>query len=731
MAGSRLGGFAVIAMLLCSAIALPIAWAKNEAQQFQEQTNKMSDSMNTTGQYKQEFEPAMGGGGGGQGGGGQNLQNVGYSGEYTDTNQRSGEFKKDPPPTEDNQPKDPSKGPDSQKHDQKVDGMPKEMASGMGQYMRNVSRTSSNPFPMRHDYASGGFFDGFDDLENGTSWYTRNDRGARGSGGGGGPYGDRLGAKKYYEEHGFPNSAPMTIDGTAGTGSSDGHGPMGDGPGAKMYYQNHMPGNTPKRPTNPLAMPGKYNFSGPIAPPNPAKSGMSTAIPGMETFMPLCCKKQLPCCKLQLRCCVLTEEQKKEQQQQSSGGGGGGGATFSTSAGGNMATGGSGAMAGAMTAQFGLDMAMAAAGTMHQSKSNGSQKGGSGGGSKGEGGIEEMNESFAMMMDYLINVANENAGSPTSATSVSKTYANAVWMVQQMYKNVYLQIAILLILPGAILTNIKSMVGFNFLNLKDEDTLSPFTGIQRSIIAVFLIPATQLFVSYVIDTANALSSAVAQNVSVSTIELWAKEQVQTFEQGQQGEMIKNLPIVPRAPWRGKAASMPKMLGLLEQMSYCDISLCEAINQCVMTLCIAAIVFNVFQITFMCYLYLMGPICAAFFAWPGVGRELFRKAFSSWMDGVVILALWKFWWDIVLLCWGVWIENGHGNPYELVNGYYCIGWLCLLMFVPFNPFDFKVGEIVSTVLSKAEGAASAGAKKGAQGAKKGGGPGGPGPGPGPG
>lgn len=636
---------------------------------------------------KRNYVPSGGGGGGGQlGNGGTDKAGL-QPFQAQIQSERQGFQDQSKPNSQDDAPDPADKNFDSQK-DQLQGQAPDAMGQGLSKFGGGGGGGGGARLYPRfgpvHDIATGGFFDDMGSFGGAGDTWLRNDYGGIGSGGGGGP--------------------------------------TGNGPGAQMYYQNHMPGHTPKRPTNPLALPGVYDFSGPHGGVGvrPNKDGKALPVTRAQTT---CCQMQLPCCKLSLRCCK--EDEKKNQNNKGGGGGGGGGSSMNGQAGGNAATGSSSAMAGAFTGQFGLDVMNMAGGTMHQAKSNGSQKQGAGGGAKGEGAIPEMNDSFAMMLDYLINVANESAGSPTSAGAVSKTYANAVWMVQQMFKTTYLNIALLLILPGALITQMKAIIGFNFLNLKDEDTLSPFVGIQRAIIAIFLIPATQLFVSYVIDTANALSSAVAQEVHINTIETWAKEQIQTFESNQMGKMFENLPVVPRAPYRGKAASMPKDLAVLEWMSYCDIAICEAINQCVMVLSVAAIIFNVFQLVFMCYLYLMGPITAAFFAWPGVGRELFRKAFSSWMDGVVILALWKFWWDIVLLCWGVWIENGHGNPYELVNGYYCIAWLSLLLFVPFNPFDFKVGEIVSNVLSKAEGAAAAGAKKGASQAKKGGG--GPGPG----
>lgn len=350
---------------------------------------------------------------------------------------------------------------------------------------------------------------------------------------------------------------------------------------------------------------------------------------------------------------------------------------------------------------------------MNQAKANQALKSGAAGSSMGEDAREQMMDALDAMVQYLLNVANEKAASPSSAKAVSKTYNNVIWMVQQMYQKCYIPMALLLVLPGALLTNMKGLVGFQFLHLRDEDTQGPFTGILRSVIAVFLIPTTQLFVSYVIDTANALQDTVSREANVALIFSWAKEQVQTFGPNQQGRPVMNLPIVPRAAYRGKLAGMPTNMAMLEQMSYTDLNVIEITNEILALLTQGISIISGFQIVFMTYLFLLGPIAAAFFAWPGVGRDLFRKAFASWMDGVVILALWKFWWDVVLVCMTVWLEQGGVNPYDPVNIYYLLAFESLLLFVPFSPFDFKPGEIVTQVLGRAELEAS---KVGAKGPK---------------
>src|SRR5262249_46519304 len=118
----------------------------------------------------------------------------------------------------------------------------------------------------------------------------------------------------------------------------------------------------------------------------------------------------------------------------------------------------------------------------------------------------------------LINIANEASGQPAGGDP--KTIPQAVWMVQQMYAKVFVPLAILFLLPGAVITQVKGQVAAAF-NLKADDSSSPFEGILRSIVAIFLIPSTQLIVSYSIDVGNSMAHEVSQWVNVSQIRDWA------------------------------------------------------------------------------------------------------------------------------------------------------------------------------------------------------------------
>ncbi len=141
----------------------------------------------------------------------------------------------------------------------------------------------------------------------------------------------------------------------------------------------------------------------------------------------------------------------------------------------------------------------------------------------------------------LINIANESNGQPLtglpsqinllgalvgnlggSTAAADKTIPQAVWMVQQMYKFVFVPMAILFLLPGAVITQMKGQIAYAF-KINQDDNSSPFEGILRAMIAVFLIPATQLIVSYAIDVGNSMCYSVGSFVDVSVMEDWANQ----------------------------------------------------------------------------------------------------------------------------------------------------------------------------------------------------------------
>ena len=317
-----------------------------------------------------------------------------------------------------------------------------------------------------------------------------------------------------------------------------------------------------------------------------------------------------------------------------------------------------------------------------------------------------------LQMSNLLNVANEASGSPSSAMAPTKSYSNAIWFVQRMYSEVYVPMAILFLLPGAVLTQMKGYVSFGILSSSsDEDAVSPFVGILRAMVAIFLIPGCQLITSYTIDVGNSLTHEVRQHVNPLTIYRWADEQVFRAPDSNAKDTIMNPNIFPVL---GKLTQGPEKLSGVESQSTATVMLQTLANSMAESAAMGLVMLCAFQITMICYLMLLGPLAASFYAWPSGLGNLFNKVFSTWVDAVVNLSLWRFWWTVVLLCIDTrlgWL--GAMGGYNLFSEWELlmfIAFLTILTYVPFNPFDFQAGEMVSQLMQKAESAVSESSKK---------------------
>lgn len=289
-----------------------------------------------------------------------------------------------------------------------------------------------------------------------------------------------------------------------------------------------------------------------------------------------------------------------------------------------------------------------------------------------------------MVQQSLINVANENAGSPLPPGSTTKTLPQAIWMVQQIYRAIFLPMAILLVLPGAVITQAKGMVqaAFSHSGVPAEDSVSPFAGILRGLIAIFLIPATQLVISYSIDVGNSLTYEVRNFIDNPTISTWVGQQtVGTPPTTRQQQMAQEQ----------AESGVQAMTG-------------SVLNEVNMLLSYGMTVLIAYQIVMMSYLFLMGPIAAAFFAWPSGIGGLFKTVFDNWLAAVTNLALWRFWWCIILLAMSTrihWLmDMGQYNPQDPWEKAVYTSFMVMLTSIPFNPFEFRPGDMVDQLLQKA-------------------------------
>jgi len=288
------------------------------------------------------------------------------------------------------------------------------------------------------------------------------------------------------------------------------------------------------------------------------------------------------------------------------------------------------------------------------------------------------------LQQSLINVANEAASQPISGDAQTKTLPQAIWMVQQLYKKLFIPMAVLLILPGTIITQAKSafLGTFNHDAIPPQDMLSPFAGILRAIIAVFMIPASQLIISYSIDLGNSMTYEVQNIINNQSIASWSQQQTS-----------------------GTPATSQQQEQQQEQSETTATAMVGSIfNEVNMMLNYGLTVLIAYQLVMMSYLFLMGPIAASFFPWPSGFGTIFRHAFGKWLDAVTHLALWRFWWCVILLIMSTriqWLQQmGQYNAQDPWEKAVYTAFMVLMMTVPFNPFEFNPGDFVDVLLQKA-------------------------------
>ncbi|HEY9773020.1 MAG TPA: hypothetical protein V6C81_04360 [Planktothrix sp.] len=300
-------------------------------------------------------------------------------------------------------------------------------------------------------------------------------------------------------------------------------------------------------------------------------------------------------------------------------------------------------------------------------------------------------QSVQQINTALINVASESAA---GSTGIGKALAS----VQAMYKKVFMPMGVLLLLLGTVITQAKGPVCEAFGLQGDEPQPSPISGLVRAGLAVFLIPATQLIISYSIDVGNTLSAEVSnparQWIRTDLLMKWAQQQ--TFHP----PTSKNANAInPTSKGEGKSDNQLSSQVTQEDQSYLSGVTQLAYNgtSCVTNL--ALVTMTGFQLVLMCYLMLMGPIVAAFFAWPAGVGSLFRDVFSNWLQAVVTLCLWRFYWCVILAVMTqrlIYVQPNAASQWEMMM---FSSFVALLLYVPFQPFSFNPGEVGAQILDK--------------------------------
>jgi hypothetical protein len=236
----------------------------------------------------------------------------------------------------------------------------------------------------------------------------------------------------------------------------------------------------------------------------------------------------------------------------------------------------------------------------------------------------------------------------------------------QIRDSLFVPIGLLLLLPGAILSQIRAMVGLNVpLSLTQTN---PFDGLLRSVIAIFLIPATYLVVNYAIDFSNSITFTLASEyVRITSSDMYQDavcSEIRAFpvrgpKENQNAGVAQTWPQV-------ETTSIPRLEKNLYQSKTDDpcsgtysapesrtdegMPLASVFGRLLAfggnaLLTSAWNVLCAFQMAYMLYLFWVGPVVAGLWVWP---VKQFRDALPNWVEGVITLAFWSLFWNTAIL-----------------------------------------------------------------------------------
>ncbi len=231
---------------------------------------------------------------------------------------------------------------------------------------------------------------------------------------------------------------------------------------------------------------------------------------------------------------------------------------------------------------------------------------------------------------------------------------------------VFVPIGILLLLPGAVMTQVRAIMAQGNSVLGH---VSPIEGISRSLIAVFLIPGSYLIVNYAVDLANSFNFTIAQeyrnmcgtdmyhDAMCAEIRAFGVRYLSENDGSLQTPDPDLAPInhgiFSRAEGRlwGKLNDPCAHLFLVPanrddaSMPSSTIAARSVLFSTNAATCTGWTICCAFQTAFFYYLFFVGPVFAGLWVWP---MKVFRDAFGIWVEGVITLCFWSFFWATTIL-----------------------------------------------------------------------------------
>ncbi|CAN5697819.1 hypothetical protein BH10CYA1_BH10CYA1_05030 [soil metagenome] len=234
--------------------------------------------------------------------------------------------------------------------------------------------------------------------------------------------------------------------------------------------------------------------------------------------------------------------------------------------------------------------------------------------------------------------------------------------------NIFVPMGILLLLPGALLTQLRAIMAAGNPILGN---VNPLEGIMRSVIAIFLIPATYLVVNYSID----LSNSITFTINSEYFRLFGSDmykdaicaEIRAFpvRGEQENRNASDLPIPSMTPMVNPSGLFAKFEGMMENkiedpcsgifkapgnradeaMTSGSIAARLGLNGSNAALTASWNILCAFQMAYLYYLWFIGPIAAGLWVWP---MKQLRGALPSWVEGVITLAFWSLFWNTAIL-----------------------------------------------------------------------------------
>jgi len=241
----------------------------------------------------------------------------------------------------------------------------------------------------------------------------------------------------------------------------------------------------------------------------------------------------------------------------------------------------------------------------------------------------------------------------------------------QVRDNIFVPMGILLLLPGALATQVRAIMAQSNPVLGQAN---PFEGIFRGLIALFFIPASYLTMNYGIDICNSFTYTIAEGYErifgtdlyndamcheIRCMPFRLPEENRNTIDKETHSMGQILVARERSPF----AQLEANLIAVKIWDPCDglyivpedraaevVPVPVAGTRMVCNLANASLVtsWNIlcaFQCFYLYFLWCMGPVVAGLWTWP---QKQFRDSFPNWVEGVIALCFWSVFWNATIM-----------------------------------------------------------------------------------